>query len=158
MSTVELDLTEKREVSAPMNGVVIGVLIGFCSDGNEPLVVYREQPGTAGLRAASTVDLHGAHIGRSVVLVFENGDLRHPIIIGLLHSHQGWPAEELPASVQVEADGESLVVSAREQLVLKCGKASLTLTCSGKIIIQGAYISQRSSGVVRIKGGSVQIN
>jgi hypothetical protein len=62
--------------------------------------------------------------------------------------------------VQVEADSEGrrVVVTAKEQLVLRCGKASITLTSAGKLIIQGAYVSSRSTGVLRIKGGSVQIN
>jgi hypothetical protein len=50
------------------------------------------------------------------------------------------------------------MVSAKEQLVLRCGKASITLTKEGKVLIQGAYVSSRSSGVNRIKGGSVQLN
>jgi hypothetical protein len=49
-------------------------------------------------------------------------------------------------------------MTAREQLVLRCGAASITLTRDGKVLIQGAYVSHRSSGVMRIKGGSVQIN
>jgi hypothetical protein len=43
-------------------------------------------------------------------------------------------------------------------VVLRCGKASITLTKAGKIIIDGAYVSHRSSGVLRLRGGSVQIN
>jgi hypothetical protein len=42
--------------------------------------------------------------------------------------------------------------------VLKCGNASITLTKAGKILVEGTYVSNRSSGVMRIKGGSVQIN
>jgi hypothetical protein len=34
----------------------------------------------------------------------------------------------------------------------------LTLTHAGKVLIRGAYVLSRSSGVNRIKGGSVQIN
>ena len=60
--------------------------------------------------------------------------------------------------VEVDADGERFVVSAKEQIVLRCGKASLTLTRDGKVLIQGAYLSSRSSGVLRLKAGSVQIN
>ena len=45
-----------------------------------------------------------------------------------------------------------------EEIVFECGKASITLTKSGKILIRGAYLLSRSSGVNRIKGGSVQIN
>ena len=32
------------------------------------------------------------------------------------------------------------------------------LTRAGKVLIQGAYLLSRSTGVNRIKGGSVQIN
>jgi hypothetical protein len=51
-----------------------------------------------------------------------------------------------------------MIVGAKEQLVLRCGKASITLTKAGKVLIQGAYVSNRSSGVLRLKGGSVNIN
>ena len=63
-----------------------------------------------------------------------------------------------PGKVEVNADGERLVVSAKEQLVLRCGKATITLSKAGKVLIEGTYISSRSSGVNRIKGGSVQLN
>jgi hypothetical protein len=58
----------------------------------------------------------------------------------------------------VDADGQRLVVSAKQQLVLRCGKASITLTKAGKIVISGEHVSSRSSNVNRIVGGSVQIN
>ena len=70
----------------------------------------------------------------------------------------GWPLAEAPAQVEVDADGERMIVSAKEQLVLRCGKASITLTKAGKVLIQGSYVSSRSTGVNRVKGGSVQLN
>jgi hypothetical protein len=51
-----------------------------------------------------------------------------------------------------------MVVSAKEQMVLQCGKASITLTKAGKVLIQGSYVSSRSTGVNRVKGGSVHLN
>ncbi len=60
--------------------------------------------------------------------------------------------------VEVETDGRKVVVSAQRELVLRCGSASITLTAAGKILIRGAYVLTRSSGVNRIQGGSVQIN
>ena len=51
-----------------------------------------------------------------------------------------------------------LVLSAEQEIVLHCGDASVTLTKAGKIILRGAYLLSRSSGVNRIKGASVQIN
>lgn len=66
-----------------------------------------------------------------------------------------------PASspqMSVESTPDERVVSAAKQLTLRCGKSSITLTAAGKIIIRGKYIVSRSSGVHRIKSGSVQIN
>ena len=58
----------------------------------------------------------------------------------------------------IDVDGERLVFTAKKEIVLRCGKASITLTRAGKILIRGAYLLSRSSGVNRIKGGSVKIN
>jgi hypothetical protein len=171
MSAAEVDVIEGAElaqIQSPrarkvaarrIDGVVTGDLIGFKDEGRTPLVVYPNQPGTVALAAAAILDLYGAHIGRKVVLMFEDGNPAKPIIMGLLRNHEAWPVTEKPAGqVEVDADGERLLVNAKQQLVLKCGKASITLTKAGKILIQGTYVSNRSSGVMRIKGGSVQLN
>jgi hypothetical protein len=89
--------------------------------------------------------------------VFENGDVDRPIVVGVLRGAPGWPIET-PGQVEVDADGQRMVVTAREQLVLRCGKASITLTKAGKVLIEGSYVLSRSTGVNRIKGGSVQLN
>jgi hypothetical protein len=141
-----------------LHGAVIGVLIGFQDEGRTPLVIFPGQPGDAAVPARTTQDIHGAHIGRDVVLIFEQADPRRPIIVGLMQRAEGSPLAPSAGQVEVDADGERLIVSAREQLVLRCGKASITLTKSGKVLVQGSYVSSRSSGVIRIKGGSVQLN
>jgi hypothetical protein len=138
-------------------GVVIGELLAVL-EGTVALVRYPGQPGSQALRAPTTVDLHGAHIGASVVLAFEGGDAARPVVLGVLLGSARWPLAEPPAQVQVDADGQRLVVHAKEQLVLRCGKASITLTKAGKVLIEGSYLLSRSSGVNRIKGGSVQLN
>lgn len=139
-------------------GVITGELIGITDEGRTPIVLYPGQAGTAGLRARTVIDLHGAHIGQPVVLMFDGGDAELPIVMGVIRQAQGWPLAQAPAQVEVDADGERMVVNVREQLVLKCGKASITLTRAGKVLIQGSYVSSRSTGVNRIKGGSVQLN
>jgi hypothetical protein len=139
-------------------GPIVGELIAMTDDGRTPLVIYPGQPGSAAIAARTVVDLHGAQIGRAVVLMFENADPLRPIVMGVLREGAGWPLAERPAQVEVDADGERLTIEAREQLVLRCGKASITLTKAGKVLIQGAYVSSRSTGVNRIKGGSVQLN
>jgi hypothetical protein len=141
-----------------LHGVVIGELLALSDDGTTPLVRFAGQAGESAVAARSSVDLHGPHIGRSVVLVFEQGDPARPIVIGVLRGATGWPQADKPAQVDVDADGQRLIVSAKEQLVLRCGKASITLTKAGKVLIEGAYLLSRSTGVNRIKGGSVQLN
>jgi hypothetical protein len=168
MSATEIEVVKEsgacvssaRHPHAPdwINGVLIGTLIGFKDDGRTPLVLFPNQPGRVAIAAGAILDLQGAHIGRQVVLTFEHGSTTRPIIIGLLRGSEFWPLPEQLGHVEIDADGERLIVSAKEQLVLRCGKASITLTKAGKVLIQGTYISNRSSGVIRIKGGSIQLN
>ncbi len=144
--------------SEGLPSVVTGELIAITDEGRTPLVLFPGQPGSAAVRARTVVDLHGPHIGQPVVLMFEGGNASRPIVMGVLRQAEGWAMAERPAQVEVDADGERLIVSAKEQLVMRCGKASITLTKAGKVLIQGSYVSSRSTGVNRVKGGSVQLN
>lgn len=146
------------EASPPVHGVVTGSLLALADQGRTALVTFAGQAGEAAVPARSVVDLHAAHIGRELVLMFEQGDVSRPIVMGVLRPSTGWPLPEQPGAVEVDVDGERMVVSAKEQLVLRCGKASITLTKAGKVLIDGSYVSSKSSGVNRVKGGSVQLN
>lgn len=150
--------TTRQPVGDRITGIRVGTLVGMTDAGRIPLVVFAGQEGSAAVAARATTDLHGSHVGRDVVLMFEDGDPRLPIVMGCMALQTGWPAAEGPGRVEVDADGERLIVSANEQLVLRCGKATITLTKAGKVLIQGTYVSSYSTGVVRIKGGSVQLN
>jgi hypothetical protein len=138
--------------------VVVGELLALTEDTRMPLVRYAGQPAGQAVTARTTIDLHGRHIGQPVLLVFENGDPKLPIVTGVIRGKLGWPTEPAPEQVEVDVDGQRMIVSAREQLVLRCGKASITLTKAGKVLIEGSYLLSRSSGVNKIKGGSVQLN
>jgi len=158
-------LNEKRqnESSRRINGIVIGRLEKAAGSGEEHASIsYEGSPGGASLRARSTVSLRCSDEGRAVALAFEDGDPMRPIVLGLMaHPDQvGEDRESKSGAVplSIERDGERLVLTAEKEIVLRCGKASLTLTRAGKVLIRGAYLLSRSSGVNRIKGGSVQIN
>jgi hypothetical protein len=139
-------------------GLVVGELVAMLENGMTPLVTYAGQGGSAAVPARTVVDLNGSHVGKQVALAFENGDPARPIVMGVIRSGGNWPLDSRPPNVVLDADDSRLVVSAKQQLVLQCGKASLTLTKEGKVLVQGTYISIHSSGVNRLKGGSVQIN
>jgi hypothetical protein len=144
--------------SFEINGARVGVLVGFSENGTLPLVTYSGQPGSAALPAPSVMNVTEELIGRRVVLMFEEADPKRPLIMGCLPDRRAEALPEGLPSVEVDADGERFVLSATRQIVLRCGKASITLTCDGKILLQGTYVSNRSAGVMRIKGGTVHIN
>ncbi|GAB6097438.1 hypothetical protein JCM14469_36920 [Desulfatiferula olefinivorans] len=105
-------------------------------------------------------------IGRSVLLVFENGDPALPIIVGVLEnliddmvalaieSSEAGPQD----NPEVLVDGEKITFQAKEELVLRCGTGSITLTHKGKIIIKGTDIVSRAANTNKIKGSSVELN
>jgi hypothetical protein len=149
--------TTNVESPALSGGVIVGELIGMTDDGRTPLVVFPGQRGSAAIQARSVLDLHSAHVGGQVVLVFEGADPRKPIIMGLIREERS-SRQQHPGHVEVDTDGERMIVSAKTQLVLRCGKASITLTQAGKVLIEGTYVSSRSTGANRLKGGSIHLN
>jgi len=86
-------------------------------------------------------------------------DTQEPIVVGIVATRPG-VGKSMPKTEPrvAEVDGQRIELNGQDEIILRCGKASITLTKAGKIIIRGAYVSSRSSGVNRIKGGSVQIN
>jgi hypothetical protein len=138
-----------------LDGVVIGVLVGL-NEQRQPLVAFPGNPRADSTIAKSTIQLSTQDIGFKVALLFENGDPLLPMVIGRIQN-LGHATVETP-QITAEVDSERLTLAANREIILKCGKASITLTRSGKIILRGNYLLSRSSGVNRIKGGSVQIN
>lgn len=134
-----------------LDGVVIGLLLGF-GEGGVPLVIFPGNPREEAAPARSTAALSAADTGAEVALLFEGGDPARPLVIGRLLRPPPAPA------VDVVRDGERLELRAEREVTLRCGKASITLTREGKVLIRGAYISSWSSGANRIKGGSVHLN
>lgn len=128
-------------------------LVALSDDAGTALVLDPARPELPARVARTVVDLHAAHIGSLVAVMFEAGDPDRPIVMGVLHG-----GTQRANTMSVEADGERLIVRAEHQLVLRCGRACITLTRAGKVLIEGTYLCSRSSGVNRIKGGAVQIN
>lgn len=146
-------MERKKARSAPrIDGVVIGVLVELDVIGS-PKVDHAGNP-AGPLSARSMVALDSGKVGREIALVFEGGDPAKPVVLGVLQR----PGRRDPKPLRAEIDGETVLLTGKKEIVLRCGKASLTLTRAGKVLLRGVYVSSRASGVNRIKGGSVQIN
>lgn len=140
-----------------LDGVVIGVLLDV-PQAASPVVAFPGCPSDTGIAASTTTALSREDIGCQVALMFVAGDPAQPLVIGRIQRlAQTSAASPAPLAV-AHLDGERLEFSAEREIVLRCGKASITLTREGKVLIRGAYLSSRSSGVNRLRGGSVQIN
>ncbi|MBV2122766.1 MAG: hypothetical protein KUF74_15080 [Candidatus Thiodiazotropha sp. (ex Ctena orbiculata)] len=148
-------ISRPHDQTAKFDGVVIGILTGL-NQQREPLVVYPGNPNSESTIAKSTIQFSEEDFGCEVALLFENGDPLKPMVIGRIQHPERKNSNNKEQFAEI--DGERLVLSAEREIVLKCGKSSITLTRSGKIILRGNYLLSRSSGVNRIKGGSVQIN
>ena len=138
----------------------VGELMALDASSGTAWVRVATSPNAEVVAARSVVDLHGAHVGREVLLNFIGGDASRPVIVGVFAGAggDGRPEATAPNTLQIDADGARLIVSAKDQLVLRCGKASITLTKAGKVLIEGSYLLSRSTGVNRVKGGAVQLN
>ena len=140
-------------MSRSFAGIKRGLLVTIGEDGI-PNVDFAGNPDRAPIAAISTVDITECDAGREAILMFEDADARRPVILGLV---------QVPCSQRVQPaalvfDAQQITLRSDKEVVLRCGDASITLTRAGRIIIQGKYVLTRSSGVNRIRGGSVQIN
>jgi hypothetical protein len=131
-------------------GVSFATFAGFNGDGHF-LVSLDNIPEPA--PALSTVRLAKNDVGARIVVAFEKGDVRLPIILGRLQERAA------PGTQQsLKIDGERLVIRAEREIELRCGEASIVLTRAGKILIRGNYVLTRSRGANKIKGAFVDIN
>jgi hypothetical protein len=149
----------KTPVYEALGAAVRGVFCGFDESG-EPVVDFQANEGHNPVVAMTTTALVEKDKGREVVLLFEDGDPKRPIIVGVLQPSPTKGAENDTAvrPPAVEIDGERLIYTAGQEIVLRCGKASIQLLSDGTVRIKGSNVLSRASATNRIRGGNVQIN
>ncbi len=178
-------LEAARATKQPSPRTRVGKLVSW-SSGQGPRVDF-EGNELGPLVARSTIGLDPTTIveaiqdERGVLLSFEDDKPHAPIITGLLQplaefgeppevwqdendeedeheaEHEASPAEGL-AQTEARVDGRRVEIEAADEIVLRCGKASIVLRRNGRVVIRGTYVETRSRGVNRVKGGTVEIN
>ncbi|NMO13797.1 hypothetical protein HPC49_01955 [Pyxidicoccus fallax] len=158
-------LDEEEPILAPLVGQVVGV-----TEAGLLLVDFPgNRRGALPARTALELDVEARQravaLRQEAVLLFERGEPALPLLVGLLPPPSETPltdallATSLPvASAEADLDGKRLVLEGREEVVLRCGKASLTLRHDGQVLLRGVNIRADAEEVHRIRGGKVQIN
>lgn len=159
-------LTADWVLAAAGSGVCVGHVVE-CGQSGQVLVEFddgqpKEARFVAGLGRHELAE--AVQSGREVLIVFERGDSERPIILAFMEN-----ASERQVSPQLDenlrerprqavVDGEKVRIEAQKEIVLECGKGSITIRRDGKILIKGTHLVSRSSGPHRIKGAHVAIN
>ena len=153
------------EPSERRTGATIGSVVAF--ERGEVRVTFVGSSRPVAARIFAGID--DATLERAVrerseaVLLFEEGDPSRPLLIGLLRSPapllDALLAGPLPAGEkEARIDGTRIAIEAKEEVVLQCGKASLTLRRDGKVILRGVNVVTQADQVHKIRGGKVQVN
>lgn len=136
-----------------LDGVVIGLLLGF--RGDVPLVVFASNPRDHAIAARSLAALTAADAGSEVALLFEDGDLARPLIIGRIVE----PARAgKPAPPEVTSDGETVRITADQRIELRVGRSAIIMERDGRITIRGQNVVSHAARSNRIRGGSIDLN
>lgn len=150
--------------SSPVEGARIGRVVS--SEGGR-VIVQVEGVGPVGARVAAGLDdaalAQAVRSGAEAVLLFERGDPRRPVLVALLRSESPLLDAVLagplpPAEKVARVDGKRVEIQGKDEVVLRCGKASLTLRRDGRVVLRGVNVVSQADAVQKIRGGKVEIN
>lgn len=147
--------------AADSQQIVTGQFIGVDEE-SRPLVTYENHLEPVIAKAIVSVNDDPKLLSGAQVLLFLGAGT--PIIMGFVSeslnneaiNNSGLLGDTLTSSLHV--DGKKINLQAQNEVVLKCGKSSISLARNGKITIKGKDVISRSSGANKIKGANVRIN
>ena len=143
----------------------IGRVVAF-ADGVARVDFEGNRAGPLEARVAASIDDNAlataARERQEAVLLFAGKEER-PVVLALLRSatpHLDTAlSSPLPAGQKVaRVDGRRVEIEGAEEVVLRCGRASLTLRRDGKVELRGVNVVNQAEQVQKIRGGKVQIN
>jgi hypothetical protein len=164
MAARVLGLKQRKQTARSAEGAAQAIRLGTLTGLRHP-GVWVEWPGSAGPVAAQlaiaadhAVLQQAIETAQQVVLAFAEGE-DAPLVIGIVGTFTAATrATQGAFVVEADADGQRVRLEAKEEVILQCGEASLTLKRNGRIVIKGAYVETYAAGTNRIKGGHVRIN
>jgi hypothetical protein len=148
----------RRVLHTAGSQVCLGVLVGWDDQG--PLVDFDGNPrGPLHARVAAPgpqARPAKADSGQEVILLLDPRPNHPPVLLGFLQPLDSNPG--VATDLEARVDGRRVEIEGRDEIVLRCGEASITLRRNGRVVIRGIQVETRAAGLNRIKGGSVSIN
>lgn len=159
-------LAEQNAPAVAPGEIVLGSVCTIDAQGN-PIVNFPQIAAGQPLVAVTTVAISHHHIGRQVALLFANGDLQKPVIIGLIHS----PLFDLLENFSMLQSAEALSIADEstdtdpfdgQQLVKpEASEPVQTLRVDGKRVVVAAQeeivLSCGESSITLTKAGKILI-
>ena len=134
---------------------VLARIVALGPDG-DPWIALGDQ-GTEPRPARTVVALGPSVVGRDALICFA-GAGRTPVVVGVLMVAGDQTTEPSAPLIDLVIDRQRIVLSAGKEVVLRCGKASISLTADGRVVIKGADVVSSAGRTNRIRGGTVRIN
>ncbi len=136
--------------------LLVGQVLENCSPTNPAQALIRWRTSDGQLHERTLTVVKGVSLSAGdLVLLQRPSNWPEWMITQVVESLNGLNLSVVP---EVVVDGKRTQIEGSDEIVLRCGKASITLRSNGRLIIRGAYVETRASGTNRIKGGSVLIN
>jgi Domain of unknown function (DUF6484) len=166
LATMVTKLTPVKKIELQESvGTVVGRVVGW--DRKLGLLVDFPANPDGAVAARTTLRLElgewveAINRKREALLVFDRDDRREPILVGFLEDlpgHDRQPQRAGKLELEARVDGRRVVLRGEEEIVLRCGAASITLCKDGRLIVRGTEVISHARGRNRITGGVIHIN
>lgn len=136
-------------------GVCLATVTQWSDEGVEVALAHAPAESVAArVMLAPGVSLSGAAVaaGQRVVVLLDPSGV--PVVLGVVQPIGAAPT----AKDEARVEGRRVEVVAGDEIVLKCGEASLVMRRNGRVVLRGVEVETRAKGRHRIKGGTVAIN
>ncbi|MFL5349754.1 MAG: DUF6484 domain-containing protein [Hyalangium sp.] len=159
--SVPSDTPRFEPADRPENGrITVGRIASIDAQGRVLVALHKGVPCPA--RLSTTVRraeiLEAAVAGTPVLLLLADDGRTPPILMGMVRDRLEAPGDMSVGALELQVGRERIALTAREELTLRCGEASITLRRDGKVIIKGEEIVSRARRTNKVKGATVRIN
>lgn len=116
-------------------------------------------PVTIGISLPDGSVVKAARLGqRALVLRTDDSTSQHVLIALLRERVIARARDARPGELEVEVEGETLLLRARKKIEIRCGKSSFVMQEDGKVVLSGSHVVSRSRGPNKIQGASIALN